>query len=87
MKITLIITLIIATLVPIRADLADFGPPLGDKIDYSEENAAAASEATGESFKISSTGKRHNSSCRYYDSRGRFTNNRNEGIACKICGG
>jgi hypothetical protein len=38
---------------------------------------------------ITSTNKRHNSSCRYFGTTktGRYTTNREEGIACKICGG
>lgn len=42
---------------------------------------------TGKGFWISSTGKRHNSRCRYYKtSRGREGSG-GEGIPCKICGG
>lgn len=40
---------------------------------------------TGGSFTISSTGKRHNSGCRYFGSGRPCT--AGEGIACKICGG
>lgn len=41
--------------------------------------------ATGGSFTISSTGKRHNSGCRYFGA-GRSCGP-TEGVACKICGG
>jgi hypothetical protein len=41
--------------------------------------------ATGASHTISSTGKRHNSGCRYFGS-GRACGP-TDGIACKICGG
>ncbi len=41
--------------------------------------------ASGMSYVISSTGKRHNSSCRYFSS-GRACGP-NDGIPCKICGG
>lgn len=41
--------------------------------------------ATGGSYTISSTGKRHNSNCRYFGS-GRSCGP-TDGIACKICGG
>jgi hypothetical protein len=41
--------------------------------------------AAGGSFTMSSTGKRHNSGCRYFGS-GR-TCGSTDGIACKICGG
>jgi hypothetical protein len=39
----------------------------------------------GASYTVSSTGKRHNSSCRYFGT-GRSAG-ANEGVACKICGG
>ncbi len=41
--------------------------------------------ASGMSYTISSTGKRHNSSCRYFNS-GRACGP-SDGIPCKICGG
>lgn len=45
---------------------------------YNDEN---------QSYWISKTGKRHNSSCRYYKNcRGR-PGTKNDGIACKLCGG
>jgi cell shape-determining protein MreC len=46
---------------------------------------SSASAPTGQSFTISSTGKRHNSRCRYYGS-GRPCGP-TDGIACKVCGG
>jgi hypothetical protein len=47
---------------------------------------AAAAPASG-GYWISSTGKRHNANCRYYQtSRGR-PGSANEGVGCKICGG
>ena len=55
-------------------------------------NGAAAggrvtpSATDGGEYRISSTGKRHNSRCRYYNSAGR-AGSANEGVACKICGG
>ena len=42
--------------------------------------------AVGGSYKISSTGKRHNARCRYFGSAGRI-GTASEGVACKICGG
>jgi hypothetical protein len=39
------------------------------------------------SYWISSTGKRHNSRCRYYDSSKGRKGTSSEGVACKICGG
>jgi hypothetical protein len=45
----------------------------------------SAPASTGLSYTVSSTGKRHNSRCRYYGS-GRSAGP-NEGIPCKICGG
>ncbi len=47
--------------------------------------ASNVSSQTGLSYTVSSTGKRHNSRCRYYGS-GRPAGP-NEGIPCKICGG
>ena len=42
---------------------------------------------TGGKYWISSTNKRHNSTCRYYQkSKGRL-GGKNEGVACKVCGG
>ena len=42
---------------------------------------------TGGEYWISSTNKRHNSSCRYYQkSKGR-SGGKNQGVACKVCGG
>ena len=38
-------------------------------------------------FWISKTGKRHNSSCRYYMKSKGHMGAKNEGVACKICGG
>lgn len=47
---------------------------------------AQVSSGSGGSYRISSTGKRHNARCRYYSSNGR-AGSANEGVACKICGG
>jgi hypothetical protein len=48
----------------------------------------AATEGAGAAaaYRISSSGKRHNSRCRYYNSAGR-AGTANEGVACKVCGG
>ena len=46
----------------------------------------ASGEAATVQYRISSSGKRHNSRCRYYDSKGR-QGSASEGVACKICGG
>ena len=48
-------------------------------------STSSASAQSGLSYTVSSTGKRHNSRCRYYGS-GRPAGP-NEGIPCKICGG
>lgn len=42
--------------------------------------------ATGGTYRLTSTGKRHNSRCRYFSSAGRACS-ATEGVACKICGG
>lgn len=47
---------------------------------------SVAPAASGMGYKLSSTGKRHNSRCRYYGSAGRACG-ASEGVACKICGG
>lgn len=47
----------------------------------------AATNPTGEKYWLSSTGKRHKESCRYYGgSSGRVCGPK-EGVACRICGG
>lgn len=48
--------------------------------------ASTESPGVGTGYRISSTGKRHNSRCRYYSSNGR-AGTANEGVACKVCGG
>jgi hypothetical protein len=47
--------------------------------------AKGAPAASGLSYSLSSTGKRHNSRCRYYGT-GRACS-ATDGVACKICGG
>ena len=42
--------------------------------------------ADGVTYRMSGTGKRHNSGCRYYSSKGRICGP-SDGVACKICGG
>ena len=41
---------------------------------------------SGGAYRLTSTGKRHNSRCRYFSSAGRACS-ATEGVACKICGG
>lgn len=50
-----------------------------------QPSTTAASSATG--YWISSTGKRHNSNCRYYQTSQGRPGVATEGVACKICGG
>jgi hypothetical protein len=57
-------------------------PPAVDRV----VPAPAPAVASGEAYRMSSTGKRHNSRCRYYNSSGRACK-AGEGVACKICGG
>lgn len=59
-------------------------PTAGNGIAPSATNSTS-SPAAAASHSISSTGKRHNSGCRYFGS-GRPCGP-NDGIACKICGG
>ena len=46
---------------------------------------APSTEKSGLSYSLSSTGKRHNSNCRYFGS-GKPCGS-NDGVPCKICGG
>jgi len=48
---------------------------------------ASAPAAMQGYWRTSSSGKRHNSSCRYYGTSKGGTCGPNDGIACKICGG
>ena len=48
--------------------------------------ASVENPGAGTGYRISSTGKRHNSRCRYFNSSGR-AGTANEGVACKVCGG
>lgn len=51
----------------------------------SETTAAPAEDSGG--YWISSTGKRHNSNCRYYKTSKGQPGTATEGVACKVCGG
>jgi hypothetical protein len=44
-------------------------------------------ESTDCEFWVSTTGKRHNSSCRYYKTSKGSIGTKNSGVPCKICGG
>lgn len=61
------------------------GNPAVSRVTPSSGSSAETPEA-GTGYRISSTGKRHNSRCRYYNSNGR-AGTANEGVACKVCGG
>ena len=66
---------------------AGFSAPLSDPEDASEIEGADSTQEDDElRYTISSTGKRHNSNCRYYG-KGRSVSDRKRGVACKICGG
>lgn len=54
-----------------------------DKAAYPPSEQTAQKE-TG--YWLSKTGKRHNSSCRYYKCKGRPCS-KDEGVACKVCKG
>lgn len=47
-------------------------------------SAASVQQETG--YWLSKSGKRHNSSCRYYRCKGRPCS-KDEGVACKVCKG
>jgi len=49
-------------------------------------SAPSAGDGGVGGYKISNTGKRHNSRCRYFNSAGR-AGSATEGVACKVCGG
>ena len=52
-----------------------------------KSKASKTEVGTGGEYWVSSTNKRHNSTCRYYQkSKGRL-GGKNEGVACKVCGG
>ena len=61
-------------------------------VGFAEESSNTKDPSASESeakYWITSTGKRHNSSCRYYGTTksGRYTTNKDEGTACSKCGG
>jgi hypothetical protein len=80
---------ILATIIAAAALSCSAAFPEEPREQTQAEKDLAAIEALGSndklSYTISSTGKRHNSTCRYYG-KGRPAGP-NEGIPCKICGG
>jgi ADP-heptose:LPS heptosyltransferase len=61
-------------------------------VGFAEESSKTEKSSASESevkYWITSTGKRHNSSCSYYGTTktGRYTTNKEEGSPCKKCGG
>jgi len=58
------------------------GPP---PVSRPSPTASEPTKESGLSYSRSSTGKRHNSRCRYYSSGGSC--GPSDGVACKICGG
>ena len=57
------------------------------KVNPDKSKVSKGETATGGKYWISSTNKRHNSSCRYYQQSKGKLGNKDEGVACKICGG
>ncbi len=49
--------------------------------------SSAAVDPAGGGYWISSTGKRHNANCRYYQTSKGRPGSASEGVGCKICGG
>ncbi len=49
--------------------------------------SASAAPAAAGGYWISSTGKRHNANCRYYETSKGRPGSASEGVGCKICGG
>jgi len=70
-----------------KVNLSEWKLP-ATKAGKPDKSKVSKSEAeTGGKYWISSTNKRHNSSCRYYQkSKGR-SGAKSEGQACKVCGG
>lgn len=62
--------------------------PTAPSVSRFTSSPGATTEGAGAAagYRISSSGKRHNSRCRYYNSAGR-AGSANEGVACKVCGG
>jgi len=78
MKLTTIAALLSIFISPLPVSPATLAP---------SPSQVQAEAAKGQAW-ISSTGKRHNSGCRYYGKgKGHLTSNPAEGVACKICGG
>jgi hypothetical protein len=61
-------------------------PPVAARPPSRKPSASKEDDAEGE-YWLSSTGKRHNSSCRYYKSSKGRPCGKNDGVACKNCGG
>ena len=63
-------------------------PVIGIAEESSNTKDPSASESEVK-YWITSTGKRHNSSCRFYGTTktGRYTTNKEEGSPCQKCGG
>jgi hypothetical protein len=59
--------------------------PASSSNSFTPSSSAPQQPASGAGYTISSTGKRHNSGCRYFGS-GRSCGP-TDGVACKICGG
>jgi hypothetical protein len=59
--------------------------PLAPTPPGSARNLSATGDPGGLSYSISTTGKRHNSRCRYYNPK--FPCAPSQGVACKVCGG
>ena len=51
-----------------------------------ETSTKSTKKSDALTYRLSKTGKRHNSKCRYYYSKGRSCS-KDEGVACKVCGG
>ncbi len=60
-------------------------PATADAAESSSIQAVAP--AGQDSYWISSTGKRHNSNCRYYQTSKGSKGSADQGVACKLCGG
>jgi hypothetical protein len=75
-----------------NAQLRQQSPPPTSKVQpltggNEKAKVTPTTPATSGDYWISSTGKRHNSRCRYYGTGNGHKASASEGVACKICGG
>jgi hypothetical protein len=75
------------TLRRLLATLSPASVPITPSTATVSQPVAPATAAAETGFWMSSTGKRHNSKCRFYKNTQGYPCGPNDGIACKLCGG